>query len=209
MLSCTPFRNVFNGVAMREDWAGAWYRNANQAWEGLYVGLNCEGDESSPRGMKIRETLGCSIFIQDPMDNLVYNKFRGLSPIYIAKEYKWYKSGSRSVEDAVKLSKFWGTIANEDGTVNSNYGAYIFVPEEDGKSVWQKTVEMLRKDPDSRQAIIQMPIMKSRGSKDTICTSSIQFLIRNGHLFATVYMRSTDVILGFPIDIFQFCMWLS
>ena len=66
---------------------------------------------------------------------------------------------------------------------------------------------MHKRDPDSRQAIIQIPIMRARGTKDTPCTSSIQFFIRDNKLFTTVYMRSTDIVLGFPIDIFQFTMW--
>ena len=192
---------------LNDGWANTCYNNANEAWENLYLGLNKEGDEYSPRGIKVKETLGCNIYILNTEDNLVFNTFRGLSPIYIAKEYFWYKSGDRSVERASKLSKFWETIANDDGTVNSNYGSYIFVPEDDGKTVWNKTVDILKRDPDSRQAIIQIPIMPSRGTKDTPCTSSIQFFIRNNKLFATVYMRSTDVVLGFPIDIFQFTMW--
>lgn len=192
---------------LKEDWAVGYYGNANEAWEDLYYGLNVDGDVRSPRGLKVKETLGCNIYILNPMDNLVYNPFRGVSPIYISKEYEWYKSGSRKVEDASKLSKFWETIANPDGTVNSNYGAYIFVKESDGKSVWEKTVEILRNDSDTRQAIIQIPIMPGRGSKDTPCTSHIHFQIRDRKLFATTVMRSTDVILGFPLDIFQFTMW--
>lgn len=183
------------------------YESANEAWESLYYGLNVYGHITSPRGLMIKETMKCDIYIMNPMNNLVYNEFRGLSPIYLAKEYFWYKSGSNKVEDAIKLSKFWGTIANDDGTVNSNYGSYIFVKEDDGKTVWDKTREILENDRDTRQAIIQIPIMPSRGSKDTPCTSSIQYTIRDNRLYSTVYMRSTDVILGFPIDIFQFTMW--
>lgn len=192
---------------LREDWATGHYKNANEAWENLYYGLNMRGDERAPRGLKVKETLGCNIYIDNPMDNLVYNTFRGVSPIYISKEYEWYKSGSRSVEDASKLSKFWETIANPDGTVNSNYGAYIFVKEADGKSVWEKTVDILRNDHDTRQAIIQIPIMPNRGTKDTPCTSHIHFHIRDNKLMATTVMRSTDAVRGFPLDIFQFTMW--
>ena len=189
------------------NWHNRKYSNANEAWENLYSGLNRDGEICSPRGIGVKETLRCDIYIENPNDNLVYNTFRGLNPVYLSKEYFWYKSGDNSVEEASKLSKFWETIANEDGTVNSNYGHYIFVKENDGKTIWDKTVDILRKDPDSRQAIIQIPIMRARGTKDTPCTSSIQFFIRNKKLYATVYMRSTDIVLGFPIDIFQFTMW--
>lgn len=195
------------GLYSFDGWANRFYFNANSAWENLYAGLCMDGDEVSPRGKKIRETTGCNIYISNPNDNLIYSDYRGLSPVYAAREYMWYKSGSRDPMLAPN-SKFWQSIANEeDGLINSNYGAYIFVPESDGKSVWDKTVDILKNDPDSRQAIIQIPIMPSRGKKDTPCTSSIQFFIRNEKLFATVYMRSCDIVAGFPYDIFQFTMW--
>jgi thymidylate synthase len=188
------------------EWANQYYYNANDAWEKLYYGLNDSGEECAPRGLSIRETLGCNIYVLNPNDNLVYSAYRGLSPIYLAGEYTWYKSGNRHVESIDKYGKFWDTIAT-DGIVNSNYGAYIFVKEKDGKSVWDKTVDILNNDRDSRQAIIQIPIMPFRGMKDTPCTSSIQFFIRSNQLFATVYQRSCDVVWGFPYDIYQFTMW--
>lgn len=188
-------------------WANTYYKSVNDAWENLYYYLNEGGEEVGPRGHKTRETIGCNIYILNPADNLVYNTYRGANPAYAAREYFWYYSGDRSVESAAKLTPFWRKIANDDGTVNSNYGAYIFVTEEDGKSVWEKTVDILRKDPMSRQAIIQVPIMPNRGSKDTPCTSSIQFLVRDNKLFATVYMRSCDISCGFPYDLFNFTMW--
>lgn len=192
---------------LREDWAIGWYSSVNEAWENVYYGLNVDGDERSPRGLKVKETLGCNIYISNPADNLVYNMFRGMSPTYVFKEYLWYKSGSNKVEDAAKLSKFWETIANPDGTVNSNYGHYIFVPESDGRTVWEKTVDILRNDPDTRQAIIQIPIMPARGSKDTPCTSHVHFHIRDNKLLMTVAMRSTDIVLGAANDWTQFTMW--
>lgn len=194
---------------LKDGWAVGKYPNANSAWQNLYYGLNMDGDKTAPRGIKIKETLGCNIYIMNPMDNLVYSPFRGLNPIYLAKEKAWYDSGDNSVENAIKLSKFWGTIANDDGTVNSNYGHYIFGsdPCDPSMTMWDRTVKILKDDPDTRQAIMQIPIMPHRGCKDTPCTSSIQFFIRDNKLNCTVYMRSTDIILGFPIDIFQFTMW--
>lgn len=198
-----------------ENWACRTYKNVNSAWEGLYVGLCADGEETSPRGLRIRETLGANVLILNPKDNLVYNKFRGLSPIYLAKEYMWYNDNpTLEAEDAGKLSKFWLTLADENGKINSNYGYHIFSDDKESsphwnlpQSQWANTRDILSKDPDSRKAIIQLPIIGTRFSKDTICTSSIQFFIRHGKLNMIVYMRSNDVVLGFPIDAFQFTMW--
>ena len=75
-------------------------------WENLYYCLNTDGDESSPRGMKVRETLGCNIIIVNPKDNLVYSEARKLSPYYLAGEYFWYKSGNNNWESIYNHSKF-------------------------------------------------------------------------------------------------------
>lgn len=183
-------------------WGNNWYMNANSAWENIYAGLNQSGYTVRPRGQLVKEDLGCNIYIANPMDNLVYNEFRKLSPYYCAGEYMWYKSGDNTPESIEKHSKFWKKIANEDGTINSNYGRYIFKEKQ-----WDMVVDILRKDPDSRQAIFQIPITENQGTKDVPCTSSIQFFIRDNKLYCTVYMRSNDIWLGFPYDVFNFTMW--
>lgn len=188
----------------RDDYAVGIYANANDAWQNLYYGLNKDGAESSPRGIKVRETLGCNIYLLNPRDNLVFNSFRKASPYYIAQEFFWYLSGDRDVKSISKYAKFWEKIANPDGTVNSNYGAYIFNKDYypiNGMSQWDNLIETLKKDPDSRQAILQIPITPFKGTKDVCCTSSLQFFIRDNTLFMTTYMRSNDVNKGFCNDI--------
>ena len=189
-----------------EDYNRSSYLNANQAWTSLYYGLNIYGDESAPRGLKVRETLDCDIKILNPMDNLVYSKSRVLSPSYLAFEWCWYLEGDNKVDKVAKRAPFWKTIANDDGTVNSNYGYYIFRKNDKGINEIDKIVEILSNDHDSRKAIIQLPIMGTRDTKDTICTSSIQFIIRNNHLNCIVYMRSNDLMKGFCNDVFMFTM---
>lgn len=186
-----------------ESYANRCYENANSAWEGLYVGLNFDPQfECAPRGLKIREIIGANITILNPMDNLIYNKFRKSSPYYIAQEYFWYLSGDNRAEEAAKMTKFWLKIANNDGTVNSNYGKYIFKDtDEENRTQWQNLIRILGEDPDSRKAIIQLPIRGTKFTKDTICTSSFQFLLREGKLYMITYMRSNDLMKGFCNDI--------
>ena len=189
---------------LREDWAVGCYVNANEAWENLYYGLNVDGGERAPRGLKVRETLGCNIYIMRPIDNLVYNSFCPASPYYLAQEYEWYHSYNNDVESIAKYAPFWRGIANSDGTVNSNYGCYIFKPYEDGTSEWTRLVDLLKRDPDSRQAILQIPITPFKNTKDLTCTSSLQFFVRNGKVFMITYMRSNDIVKGFRNDIYFF-----
>lgn len=185
-----------NGNYMRKD-----YDDATSAWEGLYSGLNCFGDESAPRGLKVRENLGCDIRIMNPNSCIVMSPIRKLSPRYLAAEWLWYLSGDRSLESISKYSGFWKKIANPDGTVNSNYGAYMFINGE-----WDKVKNAIINDNDTRQAVLQIPITQNIGSKDTPCTSSIQFILRDDRLNMTVYMRSNDIWKGFAYDVHCFAM---
>lgn len=195
-------------VALFDNWANRVYGSANEAFEGLFIGLNKEVLTVSPRGLKVRETLGCDIYITNPIDNIVYNSYRLTSPYYLAQEHYWYLSGNRNVDSIAKYAGFWKRIADDNGMLNSNYGAYIFNKEYmpvHEMSQWEYLIYTLNIDPDSRQAILQIPITQTKGSKDVCCTSSLQFFIRDGKLNMITYMRSNDIIKGFCNDITFFC----
>jgi thymidylate synthase len=76
--------------------------------------------------------------------------------------------------------------------------------------LWQRLIEHLRQDPDSRRAVIELfdneRSLESH-SKDTSCACTLQFLIRNGVLDLIVYMRSNDLVWGLPYDVFNFTMF--
>lgn len=196
------------------------FKTANEAFSVIYddIAHNLDNHDitdfyqSKPRGRTCNETIGCSLIIKEPANCLVWSKVRQLSPIYLAKECLWYLNGSRKAEDAP--SKVWINLANKDGNekglVNSNYGHYIFI-QRDNKhpemSVYEATIDLLKKDKDSRQAIWQIPIMPHRQDDDTPCTSSLHFLIRDNKLYCTTYMRSCDIWFGFANDISQFIIW--
>ena len=67
-------------------------------------------------------------------------------------------------------------------------------------------IELLRKDPDSRQAVISIydGMEAQAGRSHVPCTESLQFMVRNGTLELTVMMRSNDVWWGVPYDVTQF-----
>jgi len=73
-------------------------------------------------------------------------------------------------------------------------------------------VERLRKDPDTRQAVITLwdPEFDAHGGKkDHPCTSLFNFRIRDGKLNMSVFMRSNDAIHGWPFDLIQFSMLMQ
>jgi thymidylate synthase len=112
--------------------------------------------------------------------------------------------GRNDVEYISKYAKFWETIQNEDGTVNSAYGNLIFNKKNEyGFTQYEWALESLLKDKDSRQAVLHfnLPSHQWNGNRDFVCTMYAIFQIRNGRLNFTVSMRSNDVILGLPTDV--------
>jgi len=196
------------------------FKTAVEAWSVLYDELGHTDVDHSidnfynscARGRVTNESVGIGFRILEPQNCLMWSPIRKLSPIYLAKECMWYLNGSRDVKDAP--ANIWNDLVNKDGDekglVNSNYGHYIFV-QKDNKNpeltVFDATVELLKRDPYSRQAIWQIPIMKHRQDDDTPCTSSIQFLLRDNKLNCIVYMRSCDIWFGLPNDMTQFIIW--
>lgn len=63
---------------------------------------------------------------------------------------------------------------------------------------------LLARDPDSRQGVIQLfdPERDTRGNRDVPCTLGYRFFVRGGRLHMHTTMRSQDLWLGFPYDVF-------
>ncbi len=122
---------------------------------------------------------------------------------YLSREYLAYFSGSLRAKDGLaKASKFWMTLVDENGNVNSNYGYYVFYEPVEGygnQYNWVKNV--LIKNKDSRRAIININQNYHKSdTKDFPCTIGMQFYIKNDTLHCETISRSTDVITGLPYD---------
>lgn len=66
---------------------------------------------------------------------------------------------------------------------------------------------ILREKPDSRRAVIQIfDRTDTMKQSDIPCTCTLQFLLRDSKLHMIVNMRSSDVYVGFPHDVFAFTM---
>ena len=142
--------------------------------------------------------------IVNPMDNWIKCSQRKWKYNYAESEWQWYLTGLPNVkmlgEIYGKVPDIWQRMANEEGYVNSNYGYQ-----------WQRhyqldmVVDMLKKNPNTRQATISIFDGKEREKydKDTPCTYAIQFTILNNKLNMCVTMRSNDLWYGFCND--QYC----
>jgi thymidylate synthase len=178
---------------------------------------------SSPRGMKIHESLDVQYRVMYPSPESIVTRDAERNKIiadYTARELEWYKSGDLSVESAEKISKFWKKLANPDGTtINSNYGNLIFFDESEGNTEYEGEIrrspyvwalESLKKDKDSRQAVVRINKSKHAwdGNKDFVCTMYMIFHIRDDMLHISLSQRSCDMRTGFVFDT-PFFAWVQ
>ena len=171
---------------------------------------------SSPRGMKVKEILGYQFKILNPRNRIPYVKGRDFSIHYMVAELLWYLSGNDSTNWISNYSTFWSKISDDGETANSAYGARIFKSHDriaktvdENWTQWNYIVEELKKDPDSRRAVIHIrsPQDSILAQLDVPCTLSLQFFLRGDKVYMVTSMRSSDVILGLAYDVPAFTLF--
>lgn len=170
----------------------------------LFETINCPDNIVAPRGNKTYELNNVALELTNPYKNLFDNAVRAPSKKYLAGEMIWYFSGSKNVEFIKKYSAFWENIVNPDGTCNSAYGNLLFNElNEHGFTEWGWALESLKKDKNTRQAIIRFnkPRFSYSGNKDFVCTLVGHFVIRRETLYLSIMMRSNDLRFGIQYDI--------
>ncbi len=168
--------------------------------------------QTKPRDMFVKENTNVALQINKPLSCLYKTDTRSSMKKYIAAELLWYFMGRRDVEFISKYAKFWKSIDNGDGTVNSAYGHLLFKDFSlSGFTQYEWAHQSLIEDKDTRQAIMHfnMPKHQYKGNKDFVCTLTGIFQIRDNFLNLTINMRSNDVVWGLPTDIVFFVILQS
>lgn len=163
----------------------------------IYQDLATKSKYVSPRGSLVKEIENYSYTLP------AYTRFanfesRKLNIEYIKKEFLWYLRGDKYDKSIIEHAKIWKDMINEDGSIYSNYGQYIF----DEINQFDNVVNTLKNDKESRRAsiIILSKEHLFHGVMDFPCTYSINFRIRDNYLNMTVRMRSQDAIYGLGND---------
>lgn len=178
-----------------------------EAYKDSLIHLKNSGLKNEARGTTSLEVRDVTLVISDPRSCLYTNEARSSQIKYISAEFLWYYMGRNDVEFISKYAKFWESIQNPDGTLNSAYGNLIFIEKVDGISQYEWALQSLVTDPNTRQAVMHFnkPKHQYRTNKDFVCTMYANFHIRENLLHMSVFMRSNDVILGTPTDVAFFC----
>lgn len=176
---------------------------ATEAFDYWFNLLNAQNLNASSRDGGVKgEVLNAITVIKDPTRGIVQSDIRKMPMRYAVGELLWYFSGNPTLKAIQNYTKAWDRMSDDGKHVNSNYGWCIQSKYDFDQ--WEYVKTMLNRDPNTRQAVLHIKTAEDRPSKDVNCTVCIQFLLRDGKLHATTYMRSNDIWTGFPYDVFSF-----
>lgn len=172
------------------DFSSVWIQSINDIMD--------NGDEVSPRGKLTKEIPQRTITV-DMRRPILCVPERKLSYKFMAAEAYWILSGDNRVETIAPYNKRIGHFSDDGITFFGAYGPKIVGQIE-------YVVSKLLSDRDTRQAGLTIWRENPPDTKDVPCTVAIFFNIRDNKLNANVFMRSNDVWLGTPYDVFNFSM---
>lgn len=132
-----------------------------------------------------------------PQERVLFNAKRDANPVFHLVESLWMFAGRDDVASLLPYNSKYGQYAESDGTVHGAYGRRWV--NEFGADQILEIIRILKKDRNSRQAVMQMwNCKKDLGTvvKDKPCNTHIYFEIRDGHLNMTVLCRSNDMLWG-------------
>lgn len=176
---------------------------AFEYWYSVLSEMASEGFASNSRdGDVVGEVINAITVIDDPTRCFMTNGIRKMPARYAIGELAWYLSANNSLSEIRKYTTAWDRMSDDGETVNSNYGWCI--RHKYGFDQWEHVKNLLKSNPGTRQAVINIKEPNDKPSKDVNCTVSLQFFIRDGKLYMTTNMRSNDLWMGFPYDVFQF-----
>ncbi|BCW77910.1 thymidylate synthase (plasmid) [Arthrobacter sp. NicSoilB11] len=161
-----------------------------------------EGTAISPSRGDAQEVFGFLLELKNPRARLSRSQTR--QRVFSALgELLWYLSGSDDVDHiGYYVDYYKGTGVSIEGHVTGAYGPRLFAF--DHVNQLKNVIDTLRSNKDSRNAVIQL--FDHQDTENAPCTLALQFAVREDKLILMTSMRSNDVFLGLPHDIFAFTM---
>lgn len=156
------------------------------------------GNKVSPRGIVTLE-MPQRTMVVDMRRPVLLVPSRSLSYKFMVAEAFWILSGDDRVESIAPYNARIKEFSDDGERFFGAYGPKI-------SAQLPYIVAKLLEDRDSRQAGLTIWRESPPKTKDVPCTVAIFFNVREGKLNAHVFMRSSDVWLGVPYDVFNFSM---
>ncbi len=165
-----------------------------EAWKASLKHIMEKGADFQDREKRTcREILNMTIVIENPEQSIHL-------PISQMKNTdKWVYPGREELE-SIMLDKKTSTL------YNYTYGPRIFNFQSQKDQIEQFIIPLLEKDPDSRRALIVLydPLQDSQVSnKDIPSLALVYFKVKEKKLNITCFIRSNDMFIGWPANVYQ------
>ena len=167
----------------------------HEAWFDRLKSLE-DGEAANPRGLATHEELDARLEF-DAEWNILDVPARKLNYRFMVAEWLWMSFGRNDLATLAQYNSQMSRFSDDGLTLTGAYGPHIVAHKD-----W--VLDRLRRDPMTRQAVLEIKRPYLEHTKDEPCTLSLQFLCRDGELHCIANMRSSDVWLGVPYDAFAF-----
>lgn len=160
-----------------------------------------EGHELAPRGLKTLDLGTVGITIHQPWKRIITNKVRRINPFFLFAEFIWIITQQNRVDTVSFYNRKMDQFSDDGRTLYGAYGPRL---------MWQLPyiVNKIKLDRSTRQAIasIYNPKDQQTVTKDFPCNIILHFLPKDDSLDLNVYVRSQDILLGFPYDFYHWSL---
>jgi len=131
-----------------------------------------------------------------PQERVLFFAGRDANPIFHLMESIWILAGRRDVAFLQNFNSTIGRFSDDGEVFNAAYGYRI--RRHFGHDQLDEVIKLLRRDPETRQAVIQIwdEADLTRRTKDKACNTQVLFDTRGGRLNMTVFNRSNDLWWG-------------
>lgn len=131
-----------------------------------------------------------------PVERVLFHNGRDANPIFHLMESIWMLAGRRDVAFLKNFNSTIGQFSDDGKVFNAAYGyrwRHHF-----GYDQLDEVIKLLRKEPTTRQAVIQMwdHADLNKKTKDKACNTQVVFDTRENKLNMTVFNRSNDIYWG-------------
>ena len=159
--------------------------------------LILHGERVRVRGQLTKELLDVRLCLLNPRANILHHPVRDLNYRFMVAEWLWMSFGRRDVASLAQYNQHMREYSDNGVTLYGAYGPPL-------RDQLGDYVLWCLSEENSRQAVLTIWRPNPPMSKDIPCTVAMQFLRRGSHLHLIVTMRSSDVWLGLPYDVFNF-----
>lgn len=172
--------------------------NVNNAFQDALWYLHVAGKEENSRNGPVVVSPGpVLVEYQLPRERILWHPIRDCNPFFHLMESLWMLAGRDDVAYVEQFNSRMREYAEDDGRIHGAYG--MRWRHAWGMDQLKTTIEMLRRDPTTRRAVMGMwyPTTDLNASyKDLPCNTHIYFAVKGDQLNMTVCNRSNDLLWG-------------